>query len=244
MTTRIRERSMQSIVRKGERAAFTLIELLVVIAIIAVLASLLMPAVQNALTRGKMALCASNLKQIGVGTFLYANDHDGMIPPMGWSYPAGYVMVHINGNYVNIGLIGGSGYFELRSELAHCPLSTMEGNRNSHGDPTHPNFAAFLRRDLWAENGWANIRSGFFRNPFEIDQSETIAVEDIGRRSLYADGFTPNMVPNTHGDNINVLGGSGDVRTVAWEGPVRLSRTSASPEEFAEAWRFLAGEID
>ena len=145
-------------VKKGERAAFTLIELLVVIAIIAVLASLLVPAVHNALVRGKMTLCTSNLKQIGVGTFLYANEHEGMIPPMGWSYPSGYVMVHPHsGEYVNIGLIGAGGYFELQSEIPHCPLSTMEGNRNSRGDKTHSNYATFLRRDLWAENGWPSM---------------------------------------------------------------------------------------
>lgn len=59
---------------------FTLVELLVVIAIVAILAALLLPALGSANARGKRALCLSNLRQIGVGVHLYADDHEGHIP--------------------------------------------------------------------------------------------------------------------------------------------------------------------
>ena len=98
--------------------AFTLIELLVVISIIALLIAILLPALGAAREAARASACSSNLRQIGIATFLYGNDNGNVV---------------IRGQTGGLGtwswytLFNNNGYWPEKSDASVCPSDIPEG---------------------------------------------------------------------------------------------------------------------
>ena len=129
--------------------AFTLIELLVVVAIIAIMAALLLPALQKAKERGKQAVCMNNLRQIWLGFANYAGDYDDAVPPVSSPYlfyqgTLGMAWYHFIGKAGYWGKMEVFGSRNLtRWQVLRCPSekgswrandSTFQGNGQTYYD--------------------------------------------------------------------------------------------------------------
>src|SRR5579862_2667000 len=146
------------------RNGFTLVELLVVIGIIAVLISILLPALNSARKQAKKVQCASNLKQIGLASISYAQDYKGFLPYDGFnakSPPAydspQYTLRYVsntagNGNLTNMGLLVQGKY--LSNDLGYDTVNSLEYPKGN------PVSSVFWCPALNSEGGNQPLNSG------------------------------------------------------------------------------------
>ncbi len=141
---------------------FSLMELMVVMAIIAILVSLLIPTLSSARKKGRAAVCASNLNQLGISAFAFAMDNDRKVPAAGASGSLPYT-----GSSWWTGSLAGGGYINWTEEAMTCPSLPFEGDWSDED---------FVTYGAPREFNWRNPRPGEIQSPyfgFKITQVES-----------------------------------------------------------------------
>ena len=159
---------------------FTLIELLVVIAIIAILAAMLLPALNKARERARSIDCVNNLKSCGQMFMLYGHDNEGWIPAVADSVPWGKVLIPYAGQKTV--------YYQNTDDTvnvsAYCPSSVLPQTGNvqyttyaiyNAWNDVNTMYSHYTERYTKLQRAWKNVGTTAAFRPEKMPSASSMA---------------------------------------------------------------------
>ena len=234
--------------RGSFRLAFTLVELLVVISIIALLLSILMPSLRMAREQAKSVVCGSNLRQIGFGVLLYAEDYNGYTPP-NFILESQYMpyIIHDNNSDKpkNLGHLYDLGYLKV-PKLHYCPSAFREMQKfdteinpwwEYHEDiePHQHTYSSYYYYNRLPDSFWNRRLSDSLEAKGLASLHETwVKLDTIRNKAFFSDTiFYLEKYPHYVRKGFNVLYGNGSVRF--WQDKNRYFEDIAKRQPYISA---------